>query len=87
MENPEELEGDEDPDVAYISKTESHLNVADWIYEFINLSIPMQRIHPDDANGKSGCNPKVLEMLEKMNQQEGDKKNPIWKDLDKFRNN
>jgi uncharacterized metal-binding protein YceD (DUF177 family) len=87
VENPEEMEGsEEDPDVAYISRTESHLNVSEWIYEFINLSIPMQRIHPD-VNGKSGCDPKVLDMLDQMNKQAGEQANPIWKDLDKFRDN
>lgn len=87
VDNPEEMKEGEDPDVAFISKTESHLNVAEWIYEFINLSIPMQRIHPDDSTGKSGCDPKVLDMLDQMNRQSGDKDNPIWKDLDKFRSN
>lgn len=87
VEDPAELSGDEDPDITYISRTESHLNVADFVYEFINLSIPMQRIHPDDANGKSGCDPKVLEMLEKMNKQGEDTTNPIWKGLEKFRDN
>jgi uncharacterized metal-binding protein YceD (DUF177 family) len=87
VDNPEEMIGDEDPDVAYISKSESHLNVAEWIYEFINLSIPMQRIHPANADGKSGCDPKILEMLDNMSQQSGEKENPIWKDLDKFRQN
>jgi uncharacterized metal-binding protein YceD (DUF177 family) len=86
VDNPEEINNEEDADVSYISKTESHLNVAEWIYEFINLSIPMQRIHPE-KDGASGCDPKVLEMLDKMNQQAGDKENPIWKDLDKFRDN
>ena len=87
VDNPEEMMDDEDADVAYISKSESHLNVAEWIYEFINLSIPMQRIHPDKSDGKSGCDPKILEMLENMSQQSGEKDNPIWKDLDKFRQN
>ncbi|WP_343306392.1 DUF177 domain-containing protein [Chitinophaga niabensis] len=87
VENPEEMNGDEDPDVTYIPRTESHLNVADFVYEFINLSFPMQRIHPDDANGKSGCDPKVLEMLDKMKEQGEDKTNPIWKGLEKFRDN
>jgi len=87
VENPEEMPEDEDPEVSYISKTESHLHVADWIYEFINLSIPMQRIHPNDSNGNSGCDPKVLEMLEKMHQQVKDSDNPIWKGLEKFKDN
>jgi uncharacterized metal-binding protein YceD (DUF177 family) len=88
VDNPEEMtEGEEDPDVSYISKTESHMNVAEWIYEFIHLSIPMQRIHPDKAPGQSGCDPKVLEMLAQMNQQAKENDNPIWKGLDKFKDN
>ncbi|ATL47826.1 hypothetical protein COR50_11990 [Chitinophaga caeni] len=87
VENPGEMNDTGDPDVKYISQTDSHVNVADWIYEFINLSIPMQRIHPDNSEGKSGCDPKVIEMLEKMRQQANDASNPIWKDLEKFRDN
>ncbi|WP_295117361.1 DUF177 domain-containing protein [uncultured Chitinophaga sp.] len=87
VEAPGELQVDEDPEVTYISKTESHFNVGGLIYEFINLSIPMQRIHPVDSEGKSSCDPKVLEMLDKMNSQEQDKTNPIWKGLEKFKDN
>ena len=88
VEEPELMnDQEEDPDVYYISRGESHFDVANWIYEFINLSIPMQRIHPDNSEGKSGCDPKILEMLENMSQQSGEKDNPIWKDLDKFRQN
>ncbi|NIG57630.1 DUF177 domain-containing protein [Chitinophaga sp. Cy-1792] len=88
VDNPEEMtESEEDPEVTYISRTESHFNVANLIYEFIHLSIPMQHIHPADAEGKSGCNPKVIEMLEKMNQQAKENDNPIWKGLDKFKDN
>lgn len=87
VEDPALIEDDEDPNVAYMSRHESILQVADWIYEFSLLSIPMQRIHPDNAEGESGCNPKVLKMLDEMKQQAGVKENPVWKDLDKFRKN
>jgi uncharacterized metal-binding protein YceD (DUF177 family) len=86
VDNPQELNEADDTDVSFISLTESHLNVADWIYEFIHLSIPMQCIHPEDSTGKSGCDPKVLDMLDQMNRQTNEN-NPIWKDLDKFRDN
>ena len=40
VENPEEMNAsEEDPDIFYISRNESHINVAGWIYEFIALSI------------------------------------------------
>ena len=77
---------DEDPDVFYIPRNESHLHVADWIYEFVNLSIPTHRMCAESEIGGSKCNKEVLEMLKKMNETEKKSDNPIWKGLDKFRN-
>ncbi|MBX3254226.1 MAG: DUF177 domain-containing protein [Chitinophagaceae bacterium] len=88
VDNPDEMNTEEeDPDVYYISRTESHIDVAGWIYEFINLSIPLQRTCPDKPDGSSGCNQEALEMLKKLNQRNSESENPIWKGLDKFRNN
>lgn len=85
--NPSEMENtDDDPNVAFISLHESILNVAKWIYEFALLSIPMQRIHPNDENGKSTCNPAVLKKLDKMKKNRDTNDNPIWKGLEQFRN-
>ncbi len=86
--NPDEMNADEeDPDVYYISRTESHISVAGWIYEFINLSIPLQRTCGENADGSSQCNQEALDMLKRLNEPDTENENPIWKDLDKFRNN
>ena len=86
VEEPEVMnDQEEDPDVYYISKTESHLHVADWIYEFINLSIPMQKMCGEDEKGNTKCNPEVLEMLKKMEVESKEYANPIWKGLEKFK--
>lgn len=86
VENPEEMnEQEEDPDVYYISRTESHLHVADWIYEFINLSIPMQKMCSEKEMGGPNCNKEVLEMLKKMEGENNQSPNSIWKDLEKFK--
>jgi uncharacterized metal-binding protein YceD (DUF177 family) len=87
VDNAEEMNGtDDDPDVFYIPRNESHLHVADWIYEFVNLSIPTHRMCAESEIGGPKCNKEVLEMLKKMNEQEKKTDNPIWKGLDKFRN-
>ena len=77
---------DEDPDVFYIPRNESHLFVGDWIYEFVNLSIPTHRMCDESELGGPRCNKEVLEMLKKMSEEENKSDNPIWKGLDKFRN-
>ena len=91
VDEPEQMnDQEEDPDVYYISRTESHIDVADWIYEFINLSIPMQKICGfNDASGPQ-CNPAALNMLKQLEpdekEEEEKKDNPIWKGLEKFKN-
>jgi uncharacterized metal-binding protein YceD (DUF177 family) len=79
-------EQEEDPDVFYISKGESHLYVADWIYEFINLAIPFQKMCGEDEQGGSKCNQEVLAKLKKMEDDVKTDANPIWKGLDQFKN-
>ena len=87
VENPEEMnEQEEDPDVYYISKGESHLDIKGWIYEFINLSIPMQKTCEFENMDGPYCNPAAREMLNRMRSSGDNQQNPIWKDLEKFRN-
>ncbi len=87
VEDPEIMNlEEEDPDVYYISRTESHLHLADWIYEFINLSIPTQRMCKEDEIGGPNCNPEVLAMLKNMDAHAKNADNPLWKGLEKFRN-
>lgn len=88
VEDPEQANGQEDdPDVYYIGLGESHINVAAWIYEFINLSIPMQRSCNFEKMDGPHCNPAALDVLKKMSSGEAENKdNPIWKGLEKFKN-
>lgn len=76
---------EEDPDVYYISRGESHIDVKDWIYEFVNLSIPMQKTCAYEDMDGPYCNPEVRELLKSM-QPDEKKENPLWKGLEKFRN-
>jgi uncharacterized metal-binding protein YceD (DUF177 family) len=87
VEEPEQMNAqEEDPDVYYISKGESHLYVGDWIYEFINLSIPLQKMCPPDEIGGPQCNKEVLAKLKQMEDDANHNNNSIWKGLDKFKN-
>lgn len=89
VDNPEEMNNQEDdPDIWYISRNESHIDVSGWLYEFVLLSLPMQRMCKDDETGNSGCNPEVLKKLEDMEKQFRDSNTgSIWKGLDKFKGN
>ena len=87
VENPQQMnDTEEDPDIYYLLRTESLLNVKDWIYEFVNLSIPTQNVCVDNDKGESQCNPKVIAMLQQLNVTNNDNTPSIWKGLDKFKN-
>ena len=88
VENPEEMnENEEDPDIFYISRTESHIHMADWIYEFVMLSIPMQRRCSEEEMGGPQCNKEILAMLKKMNSGTVENNHPLEKGLEKFKKN
>jgi uncharacterized metal-binding protein YceD (DUF177 family) len=88
VENPNEMnENEEDPDIFYISRTESHLQLADWIYEFVSLSIPMQRMCDEQEMGGPQCNKEILAMLKKMGSGVIENNHPLQKGLEKFKKN
>jgi uncharacterized metal-binding protein YceD (DUF177 family) len=88
VENPDEMnESEEDPDIFYISRTESHLQLADWIYEFVSLSIPMQRMCDEQEMGGPQCNKEILAMLKKMGSGVIENNHPLQKGLEKFKKN
>jgi len=82
----EEIENDitDEDDVIYISRGDSHINVADIIYDYILINIPIQVFHPNDKSGKGTCNPEMLEKLY-SNQKTEDKIDPRWADLSKLK--
>lgn len=76
---------EEDPDIYYISRGESHLKIADWIYEFVSLSVPLQKMCDESEIGGSQCNTEVLDKLKQMEEEVKKQANPIWKGLEKFK--
>jgi len=87
VENPEEMnDQEEDPDVFYISRTESHIDVANWIYEFVLLSFPIQKTCGEDEEGNSKCNQEVLDKLKSMGSVETQTNaNQLWQGLEQFK--
>ena len=75
----------EDAEVVFIIKGTPSLNVARYIYEFINLAVPMSKTHD---NAGDNCNPEMLKYLEQEEEEEApdeEASNPFrdaLKDLD-----
>ncbi len=69
----EEEQGESDGEVMWIAPGEGELNLAQYIYESISLSLPYQRVHPTDKNGKSTCNPDMLKRFKIVSDEEFEK--------------
>jgi uncharacterized metal-binding protein YceD (DUF177 family) len=80
---------EDDPDILSITSDEHELDLMQHFYEYIYLALPIKRVHPNDKNGKSTCNPEMLKKLrELLVDEEDDKTNdPRWDELRKLMNN
>jgi len=82
--------GDKDEEqsdiVVVIPKEETRLNVAQYIYEFAALSIPVKKVHPDDENGKGTCNQEMIRKLEQHQRDSVEYTDPRWEVLKNLKN-
>jgi uncharacterized protein len=79
----------EDDKIIWILPEEHQINLAQLIYEYIVLSIPIRHVHPD-RNGVTGCNMEMLEALKKYEYNEGVKEqnsDPRWEALKNWNRN
>ena len=78
---------DIDPDIISLPVGEHELDLQQHLYEYIMLALPIKRVHPDDNNGKSTCDPVMLKKLEALIVEEEPKVDPRWDELKKLMNN
>ena len=72
----EHKEPEEEADVAFIPRNETVIDVSGWIYEFVLLALPLQRLHPEGA-----CNPEAMKLLNQLGATEEAPEHDIWKGL------
>jgi len=79
--------GEIEDDVVMIGIDDHEIEVGQYLYEFIILALPYQKIHPEDSQGKSTCDPEMLKRLDAFRVREPDRNNnndPRWDALKKI---
>jgi uncharacterized metal-binding protein YceD (DUF177 family) len=71
-------------DLIVLSSNTHSIDLQQHIYEYIMLTLPIQRIHPDLPDGTSGCNKTMLERLNTI--KTDDKADPRWDALRNLKN-
>jgi uncharacterized protein len=74
---------EESEDVQVIPEGESQFSISQFCYEYIHLLVPARRVHPDDENGNSTCDPEVIKKLEEFTKP--DEPDPRWDALKKLK--
>ncbi|HEX8516326.1 MAG TPA: DUF177 domain-containing protein [Bacteroidia bacterium] len=55
----------DDDDIITVAANEHELDLSQYIYEYIILSLPIKRVHPDNEHGESSCDPEMIEKMQK----------------------
>jgi uncharacterized metal-binding protein YceD (DUF177 family) len=76
---------EEDDEVQIIPAGETEIDVSPFIYEFVHLMIPYRRVHPEDENGNSLCNPDIIKRIDEREETSGP--DPRWEVLKKLKTN
>jgi uncharacterized metal-binding protein YceD (DUF177 family) len=56
----------EEDEMLSLTTGEKEVDIAPFIYQYVVLSLPMQKIHGNDREGKSLCNAEILNKLKKL---------------------
>jgi len=59
-----ETEKEPDEEVIFLHPDEYRLDLRQFLYECLCLSIPLRKIHPDLQDGQPGCDPEMLGKLD-----------------------
>lgn len=81
-----DTEQSDDEDVIILPESEYKIDLAQWMYEYVAVAIPIQCVHPDDAEGNSTCDPEMTKYLSEeakgeATQTDEDDIDPRWEAL------
>ncbi|MDP4281256.1 MAG: DUF177 domain-containing protein [Bacteroidota bacterium] len=74
---------EESEDVQIIPEEDNQVDVSPFIYEYIQLLLPVRRVHGEDPNGVPLCDPEIIRKLESKPVSE--ETDPRWDALKKLK--
>jgi uncharacterized metal-binding protein YceD (DUF177 family) len=74
---------EENEEIQIIPEGEHHLDVSPFIYEYIHLLMPFRKVHPEDEEGNSLCDPDVIKRID--DNEKDFEPDPRWEVLKKLK--
>jgi len=80
-----EISEEQTDEILLLSHSEHEFDISQYIYEYIHLSLPYRKVHPENKKGENNCNKEMLDKLEKYIIPEDEQNNdPRWDNLKGF---
>lgn len=70
-------------EIVVIPENAYEIDIAPYIYEYINLSLPIQKFHPNDSDGNSLCKEEITDLLNDLSGETT--MDPRWEELKKLK--
>jgi uncharacterized protein len=74
--------GEPTDDMIVLPQHEHKIDLSQYILESIILLLPTRRVHSEDENGNSDCNPEIIKKLNELEKPKNT--DPRWDDLKKL---
>lgn len=74
---------EESEDVQVIPESDHKIELASFLYEYVHLMLPYRRVHPENEDGESECDPEVIRRIAELN--EHHEPDPRWEVLGKLK--
>lgn len=74
---------EESDEVIIIPESEHSISISQYIYEFINLLMPVRKVHPVDEQGRDQCDPEVVRRIDQFTKEQTT--DPRWDALKKLK--
>jgi uncharacterized metal-binding protein YceD (DUF177 family) len=74
---------EESDDVQVIPDTAHQFDMSPFLYEYIHLLLPIRRVHPEDDQGNSRCDPEIIRKLKELS--ESHMPDPRWEALNQLK--
>ncbi len=68
----------EDENVVFLPDSESEIDLAQWMYEYVAVELPIVHCHPDDEEGNPTCDPEMLKYISEGNDDNRQDADPRW---------
>ena len=62
-------------EIITVPSSESNLDISQFVFEYINLILPLKKAHPDDDGGNITCNKDMVNRIDGYSEQRND---PRW---------